>query len=292
MAAVTTRDPTLRVLTAEQVRRFRVDGFLKLEGLIAGDELARLREVCVGTEDRPRSGLVGQGSDDPRFAYHADERYRRMWSNVFDLRLELAEVQRLVHRLADVARDLVDEDVRVFWDKTFVKPPITEGTRESVWHQDFPYNPIDRRGMLTVWVALEDVPVESGALRFVPGSHRLGPLGRLDLVGDDIGVDGLLRPEDRSLVGDPVAVPLRAGDATVHDALTLHGAGPNTTNRPRRAWTVVYLPASTRYTGGPHPQAGINELELVPFSTFDHDRFLIPDEWGPVPLSHQGADNR
>ena len=71
---------------------------------------------------------------------------------------------------------LGEDDVRVFWDKTFVKPAATEGTRESVWHQDFPYNPIDRRGMLTIWVAIEDVPAEAGALRFVPGSHRLGPL--------------------------------------------------------------------------------------------------------------------
>jgi len=150
-----------------------------------------------------------------------------MWSNAFDLRLRFGVVADIVARLADVARALLgDDDVKVFWDKTFVKPPASEGTRESVWHQDFPYNPIDRRGMLTIWVALEDVPAESGALRFVPRSHHLGPLGRLDLVSQDYELDDILRSDDFDLVGDAVTVPLLAGDATAHDALTLHGAGP------------------------------------------------------------------
>ena len=129
--------------------------------------------------------------------------------------------------------------------------------------------------MLTIWIAIEDVPAEAGALRFVPGSHRLGPLGRLDLVSEEHTPRDLLRDDDMGLVGEPVTVPLKAGEATVHDALTLHGAGPNTSTRPRRAWTVVYLPASTLYTGGPHPQEGINSLGLTPFEPFDHPRFRV-----------------
>jgi ectoine hydroxylase-related dioxygenase (phytanoyl-CoA dioxygenase family) len=191
--------------------------------------------------------------------------------------LRFDEVATLVSNLAAYARALIGEpDVLVFWDKTFVKPPSDQGTRESVWHQDFPYNPIDRRGMLTIWLALEDVPAESGALRFVPGSHHLGPLGRLDLVSDDYKLDDILRSDDHEVVGEPVTVPLLAGEATVHDALTLHGAGPNLTSAPRRAWTVVFIPASTRYTGGPHPHDNINSLGLTPFETFDHPHFKVP----------------
>jgi|GEM_PF-159458 len=268
------------LVTPDMVATYRRQGYLKLPALLDGQELADLAELCRATESEPPAGLAGFVDDDgdgtARFAYHADERYQRMWSNSFDLRLRYPEVMDLVARFAVIAEALVGEEVRVFWDKTFVKPPADQGTRQSVWHQDFPYNPIDRRGMLTVWLAIEDVPAESGALRFVPRSHRLGPLGRLDLIGHDHELDELLRDDDRELVGDPVTVPLAAGEATVHDALTLHGAGPNVTDRPRRAWTVVYLPASTLYLGGPHPQEGINDLDLVPFEPFDHPRFVIP----------------
>ena len=269
------------VLDSEMIRRFRADGFLKLPKLLDDDELEHVRRICTRTEEEPPEGLVGQAPADAdqasRFAYHADPKYRAMWSNSFDLRLRSDKIMDLVTRFAVLARALIGEDdVRVFWDKTFVKPPASDGTRESVWHQDFPYNPIDRRGMLTIWLAIEDVPAEAGALRFVPGSHRLGPLGRLDLVSEEYRPADLLRDDDMGLVGEPVTVALEAGEATVHDALTLHGAGPNMSSNPRRAWTVVYLPASTLYTGGPHPQEGINSLGLTPFEPFDHPRFLVP----------------
>ncbi len=262
------------------VAHYRREGYVKLPAAIDGDTLEALRDICVATESHVGDGLVGQRAVAPavaeRFAYQADARYRAMWSNSFDLRLRFELVSALVDQLADVARTLLGEsDVRVFWDKTFVKPPKTEGTRESVWHQDFPYNPIDRRGMLTVWVALEDVPAESGALRFVPGSHHLGPLGRLDLVNEEYDLDDILRQDDRALVREPVTVPLLAGQATVHDALTLHGAGPNLSDRARRAWSVVFLPGSTRYTGGPHPHDNINSLGLEPFEPFDHPIFKV-----------------
>lgn len=269
------------LLDVAAVRDYRRQGFLKLPPLLDGEELDSAREFCRATEGEKPHGLAGQEASDPgvvdRFAYHRHDKYRAMWSNVFDLRLRSAVMMGFVNRWAAIARQLVGEDVRVFWDKTFVKPPASDGTRESVWHQDFPYNPIDRRGMLTIWIALEDVPADAGALRFVPGSHRLGPLGRHDLVSREYEVSDLLREDDLELVGEPVTVPLSAGEATVHDALTLHGAGPNLSDRPRRAWTVVYLPASTRYTGGPHPQEGVNSAGLVTFEPFDQPRFRVSD---------------
>jgi ectoine hydroxylase-related dioxygenase (phytanoyl-CoA dioxygenase family) len=273
-----------RIVDQQQISQFRSEGFVKLPAVLDAESLDALRAVCIAAESDLSDGLLGQTTDDPllaeRFAYQRDQRFEAMWSNSLDLRLRYPEVARLVTDLAGVARQLVgDPDVKVFWDKTFVKPPVQVGTRESVWHQDYPYNPIDRRGMLTIWLAVEDVPAESGALRFVPRSHRLGPLGRFDLVSGEHGLTDILRPDDLDLVGEPVTVPLRAGDATVHDALTLHGAGPNLSKRPRRAWTVVFMPGGTRYLGGPHPHRNIDALGMVPYQTFDHPQFTVaPDD--------------
>ena len=263
----------------ETIASYRREGWTMLPGVLSASELETVRGICRQVEETTAPGLTGQaeGSPGAAFAYHSDDRYKQMWSNSFDLRLQFPELMRLVGSIAQVPRALLGtDDVRVFWDKTFVKPPAQDGTRESVWHQDFPYNPIDRRGMLTVWIALEDVPAESGALRFVPRSHRLGPLGRLDLVSSDYGLEDILRDDDMDQVGEPVTVPLRAGDASVHDALTLHGAGPNLTQHPRRAWTIVYVPGSTLYLGGPHPHASINALGLQPYAPFDHEQFQVP----------------
>ncbi len=282
---MTTAVSAERSLDPALIAGFRTEGFVKLPAVLDADSLDALRTICVAAESDPSDGLAGQAADDPllaeRFAYQRDERFRAMWSNSLDLRLRYPEVAHLVARLAGIARELIgDDDVKVFWDKTFVKPPARVGTRETVWHQDYPYNPIDRRGMLTIWLALEDVPAESGALRFVPRSHRLGPLGRFDLVSGDHGLGDILRSDDLATVGEPVTVPLRAGDATVHDALTLHGAGPNRSDRPRRAWTAVFMPGGTRYLGGPHPHRNIDALGMVPYQTFDHPQFTVPPYGG------------
>ena len=269
----------LWVPPAEQASAFRREGWTKLPRLLGDAELARLQEIYACEEEAGAStlmGQVGEGAATAGFAYQAHPDMAKMWDNRIDLRMRWPELHRVVARYATVAEALIGcEEVKVFWDKTFTKPPVAVGTRQSVWHQDYPFNPIDRRGFLSVWIAVDDVTEEMGAMRFVPGSHRLGPLGRFDLVGRDHGWDETLRPEDRELVSDPVTQPLAAGEATVHDGLTLHGAGENLSDRPRRGWTIIYIPAETRWTGGPHPHADNNIAGMVLGDTWDDPRFEV-----------------
>lgn len=264
----------------DQVSAFRREGWTKLPRLLDDAELARLQEIYATEERTGTSTLMGQvateGDDAAAFAYQTHPDMVKMWDNRIDLRIRWAELQPIVARFAAVAEELIGcDEVIIFWDKTFTKPPASQGTRQSVWHQDYPYNPIDRRGFVSVWLAVDDVTEEMGAMRFVPGSHRLGPLGRFDLVGREHDWDETLRPEDRELVSDPITQPLEAGEATVHDGLTLHGAGENLSNRPRRGWTMIFMPAETRWTGGSHPHAANNIPGMVLGDTWTDPRFRV-----------------
>lgn len=266
--------------TADQVSSFRREGWTKLPRLLNDSEVERLQEIYAIEEETGASTLMGKVAGDEHdgegFAYQAHPDMAKMWDNRIDLRMRWPELQLVVARYAAVAEELIGcEQVKVFWDKTFTKPPASAGTRQSVWHQDYPYNPIDRRGFLSVWIAVDHVTEQMGAMRFVPGSHRLGPLGRFDLVGREHEWDETLRPEDRELVSAPVTQPLQAGEATVHDGLTLHGAGPNLSDRPRRGWTIIFIPAETRWTGGPHPHADNNISGMVLGDTWDDPRFDV-----------------
>lgn len=266
--------------SGEQVSAFRREGWTKLPRLFDDIELARLQEIYEIEEATGTSTLMGQVAEDEAeaeaFAYQAHPDMAKMWDNRIDLRMRWPELQAIVARFAAVAEALIGcEEVLVFWDKTFTKPPAAVGTRQSVWHQDYPYNPIDRRGFVSVWIAVDDVTKEMGAMRFVPGSHRLGPLGRFDLVGREHDWDETLRPEDLELVSDPVTQPLLAGEATVHDGLTLHGAGENLSDRSRRGWTIIFMPSETRWTGGLHPHADNNIDGMVLGDTWTDPRFRV-----------------
>ena len=85
---------------------------------------------------------------------------------------------------------------------------------------------------------------------------------------DDYLYDGHLEE-----VGEIASYSLRAGEAVIHDGLTLHGSQTNRSDRTRRGWACVFFPADTQYTGMPRLES--DGLGLLPFQPFDHPRFPI-----------------
>ena len=90
---------------------------------------------------------------------------------------------------------------------------------------------------LTCWIALDDSTRENGCLHYVPGSHRWPLLPITGLAGNMEEILTVLTEEQKSQF-QPVAVELKAGEATFHHPLMVHGSYENRTDRPRRA-TVI-----------------------------------------------------
>lgn len=95
----------------------------------------------------------------------------------------------------------------------------------------------------TIWLPLQDTPLEMGPLSFARSSHRM-PLGRDLPIGDESEqiLQGLLA--DRHY--DVVEQPYRPGEASYHLGWTFHRASPNTSTWPRGVMTVIYLDADIR----------------------------------------------
>ncbi len=108
-------------------------------------------------------------------------------------------------------------------------------------------------GPLSCWMALDDVDEANGCMAFVPHSQWFGALEPIRLT-DPQSLFGLV-PEDvrgrTRLQG--VFQPMKAGSCTFHNGLTFHYAGPNRTERPRRAIITIYMPGDVHYTGADHP---------------------------------------
>jgi hypothetical protein len=140
---------------------------------------------------------------------------------------------RAFANLAAVAADLLGADrVRCLFDHAIYKPPRVGG--RTAWHQDIVYDCVSSlsRPVVTVWLALDDVPVDAGCMMFAPGSHR-GPLHPHAPHGDGLGMTHV----DDSTV---VVCPLPKGGCTVHLPRTVHAAGPNLLDRVRPAWIVKF----------------------------------------------------
>ncbi len=90
-------------------------------------------------------------------------------------------------------------------------------------HQDglgWPFRPL---ASTTVWLALDDVSVENGAMVVYPGSHRLGVV--------DCSTQRVV--EEQCGPGVPLS-PVLAGSASLHCDLVVHSSPPSTSKHSRR----------------------------------------------------------
>jgi phytanoyl-CoA hydroxylase len=188
------------------------------------------------------------------------------WTNVWEHN-ESFRRQLFDPRAAAMAAELIGcEQVRVFHDHLIAKPPRAGGT--IPWHRDLPNWPIREPRALSCWLALDDAPAQAGAMRFMPGGHRLPMTRSIDFLNEakDWG------PRE----AEAVAVPVRAGDAVFHHCLSWHTSPPNTTDAWRRAYATIYLDA--RCTFDPeraawHPMA--KRIGVAPGEPLDDRQFPI-----------------
>jgi ectoine hydroxylase-related dioxygenase (phytanoyl-CoA dioxygenase family) len=133
-----------------------------------------------------------------------------------------------------VARQLLDGPVRFWHDQLFCKPAKHGGV--VAWHQDYSYwTRTQPMAHLTCWIGLDDSDAANGCLQYVPGSHRWDLLPITGLAGDMDAIREVLSDDQWARLNQPVAAEVKAGYATFHHPLMVHGSRDNRTDRPRRA---------------------------------------------------------
>lgn len=127
------------------------------------------------------------------------------------------------------------DEVFLWHDQLLIKPPSVGGVANVGWHQDrYYWSILGGHDIITAWVPLADVGADMGPLRFVDGSHRWGI--RTDVEGFT-PADGHEGPsvEEQHASEDwrEHTVLLPAGGVSFHSPFTMHGSGPNTSDRDR-----------------------------------------------------------
>jgi hypothetical protein len=223
---------------------FAEHGYLAVDSVTTPDELEWLRQVYDDLVARPRSGFLDAVFDlaapygtleEPTLGQLLfPERYvplireTAMWKNA----------RRIAARLLGAPEHEVES-----WGHLMFKPPL-RGT-VTPWHQDEAYwDPDLSYHAVGAWMPLDDADVDNGCLWFLPGSHR-GEVGVHRHGNDDpaVHVLELVEAPDTTTA---VPVPLKAGGMSFHHPRPMHYAGPNRTQRRRRAWANEYQTAPIR----------------------------------------------
>lgn len=218
--------------TDAQIEAFHRDGFLALERLIDQEEVARLREIYdrlfasrVGYEKGDRFDLAGTDEADQ------EALPQLLGPSNYAPELKDGPTYAAVDALV---KQLLGPTAWSGGDHAILKP-ARHGS-ETPWHQDEAYwDPSLDYTSVSVWIPLQDATPENGCLCFVPGSHRLEVMEHRSIGGDRRihGLEAVLPDVSRA-----VACPIPAGGCTVHLSRTLHYAGPNRTDHPRRALII------------------------------------------------------
>ncbi|CAJ0921474.1 unnamed protein product [Ranitomeya imitator] len=113
------------------------------------------------------------------------------------------------------------------------------------WHQDIKYWGFEGGPVASVWLAFDDVDAENGVLQIIPESHKQGILEHriAEIPGNMLTANQEI-PEHLVNVEDLVECPLKAGQMSVHDGLTVHASEPNMSDRRRCGFVIRYVPTT------------------------------------------------
>jgi ectoine hydroxylase-related dioxygenase (phytanoyl-CoA dioxygenase family) len=162
---------------------------------------------------------------------------------------------QLVHhpRILDAVEDLIGPDILVYHSTLFLKEAYSAAFVR--WHQDSTYFYLAPHLHVTAWVALSDASEAAGCMRALPGSHRWGSIAHDD------------KPEPMNMIrrGQGIserfdaetgcAMPLRAGEMSLHHTDLVHASGANDTDDRRIGLAISYIPAHVRPTAAVQPHA-------------------------------------
>lgn len=237
-------DPFDQLSGDPQVDWFRTFGYVVLRGFFDAEEVGRLRDELVAT----MLGVLGDRYHERPVMSGIAGHYTCLLGPWAPRTVELVDSRRLV----GLAERLVGGGV-------LPSPCDTQGIvyfDHAGWHSD---SGIAIRGVKLV-AYLEPVDADTGALRVLPGSHRLPQAALAHLQSGALDVPDV----------PGVALATRPGDVIAFDPLLWHATWGG---RDRHQWSTVYL----RDALAPSWEPGLLDL----YADGAGDLEELPEGWRP-----------
>jgi len=264
-------NPLPRAITAEEIETYRRDGIVCLRGLFDADWVTLLRESIEADKANP-SGLVKSINEDGATGNFFSDTF--IWHHIDGFKRAVFNSPG-----AEIAGTLMGANkINVIFDQILVKEPGT--STRTLWHHDGTYWPVAGDQISTLWVALDPVTPETGAVEYIKGSHRWGK--RFLAVSFDPNqkyAEDLPEVPDIDAERDKHDIAqftMEPGDCTLHHALTLHGAPGNASNdERRRAYVQRWAGDDVTYNPRPNLQRMLRDPGIPSGAPLDSDLFPV-----------------
>lgn len=273
-------------LSAEQVSRYELEGYIVCEDALDDDDLVPVREAMNEKVDEIAAGLLADGLiSDPlvnepfetRLARLFDGledthflKYGRSWRDRFPGYFRFMSNVKILDRV----ESLIGPEI--FANPVYnVRPKVPRVAAGQVpWHQDKSYWPdANSNPVITVWVAIVDATAENGCLHVIPRTQHEQVLAFHAETYTGTGYtevdDELLGPSLKRRVR---ALPVRKGALVLFNDRLIHSSTPNQSNHVRWSVDLRYQPTDQ----DPMPQYGAGFLAR---STKCPDCVATLDDW-------------
>jgi non-haem Fe2+, alpha-ketoglutarate-dependent halogenase len=228
------REDRMGPLSAEAIRQFKDQGYYAPIRALTKDEADNLRGRLESFEAANSELRVGLRNKPHLLFTWLDELIRHPG-------------------VLDAVEQVIGPNILVWGSSFFIK----EARNPSYvsWHQDSTYWGLEPPDIVTAWVALSDSTHENGAMRVIPGTHKLDQAPH----HDTYAADNLLSRGQEIMVdvdeSKAVELPLQAGEMSLHHVRLIHGSEPNPSATRRIGFAVRYVPTYVRQTVGTRDSA-------------------------------------
>lgn len=229
------------MLTSEQIREFKKNGYLVLPGFATP-------QFCAAVVAFVKSELEQQAMP---IEFEADTQYpgapvsRSAEGGTTARRLLMASQRHPMLRdwaTGDPLKGILHQllGAEVFLSQTHHNCIMTKQPAFSSvtgWHRDSRYWNFARAELVSSWLALGDEQPENGCLHVLPGSHHWA------IEADQLDASLFLRVDtdkNKPLLEQAVAVSLTQGDLLLFHSNLFHAAGRNTTERTKFSMVFTY----------------------------------------------------
>jgi ectoine hydroxylase-related dioxygenase (phytanoyl-CoA dioxygenase family) len=221
-------------LTADQIARFRRDGYVKLKNVLSADVIEHYGPIITSEVYRLNT---------MHLPIEQRDTYSKAFLQVGNIWTKNETVKEFCwgQRLARLAAELLGvKGVRMYHDQALYKE---SGGGVTPWHADQYYWPLSNANTVTAWIPLQAVPMEMGPLAFAKGSHRFEDGRDLGISDEsEVRIGRSMKEHNYPLVD----TPFDRGEVSFHYGWTFHRAGPNVSSKPRAVMTIIYMDEDMR----------------------------------------------